>query len=43
MLALYNKKAGNEKNMITLLKNIIEGHPDSDYMKLAKLQIQGLK
>ena len=43
MLALYNKKVGNKKDMVALLKNIIEEHPDSDYINLAKLQIQGLK
>ena len=43
MLALYNKKVGNKKDMVALLKNIIKEHPDSDYINLAKLQIQGLK
>ena len=40
MLALYNKKAGNEQNMVALLKNIIDKHPDCDYMNLAQLQIR---
>jgi len=41
-LALYNKKAGNIKKMTSLLKNLIIECPDSDYIKLAKLQIRGL-
>ena len=43
ILALYNKKAGNITNMVNLLNNIINEYPDSDYYKLAQLQIRGLK
>ena len=43
ILALYNKKAGNIKDMVNLLNHIINEYPDSDYYKLAQLQIRGLK
>jgi len=41
-LALYNKKAGDIQKMTNLLNNLITEYPDSDYIKLAKLQIRGL-
>tara|TARA_Y100000996_G_C22522355_1_gene642988 strand:+ start:113 stop:667 length:555 start_codon:yes stop_codon:yes gene_type:complete len=43
ILALYNNKAGNIKQMVNLLNDIINKYPDSDYYKLAQLQIRGLK
>jgi len=36
--ALYNKKLGNIKQMNILLNKIMSVYPDSEYMKLAKLQ-----
>ena len=43
ILALYNKKAGNINSMVKLLNNLITDYPNSDYIKLAKLQAQQLK
>ena len=40
MLALYNKKIGNMNQVTTYLNNLIAECPDSEYYKLAKLQIK---
>ena len=40
ILALYNKKAGNITDMVNLLNNIINEYPNSDYYKLALLQVR---
>ena len=41
--ALCNKKIGHLSNMNNLLQKIITKYPNSDYMKLAKLQFNILK
>ena len=40
ILALYNKKIGNTKQAAAYLNNLISKYPDSEYYKLAKLQIK---
>ena len=40
MLALYNKKIGNMNQVTTYLNNLIAECPNSEYYKLAKLQIK---
>ena len=42
-LALYNKKLGNIKNALDLLNNLISKYPNSEYIKLSKLQSKILK
>ena len=42
LLALYNKKSGNNAQASKYLNNLIVEHPDSEYYKLAKLQFKSL-
>ena len=42
-LALYNKKQGNVENMMELLNQLIQNYPNSDYIKLAELQLNGFR
>ena len=43
LLALYNKKLGNINGAVTFLDNLISDYPNSEYYKLAKLQMRILK
>tara|TARA_Y100001970_G_C14187481_1_gene833416 strand:- start:385 stop:930 length:546 start_codon:yes stop_codon:yes gene_type:complete len=43
LLALYNKKLGNKQAEQEILKKLISEHPNSEYVKLAKLQLGNLK
>ena len=43
LLALYNKKSGNINRSIKLLNSLISECPDSEYIRLAKLQTRELK
>ena len=42
-LALYNKRNGTTKMMVSLLDDLIANYPNSEYAKLAKLQLNRLR